>query len=72
MHANKGKTTIEDAISKCMEEGTSESLQELSELIREQEYMQENKHSLYKIIIKHLGAGATTSTLGVLENSQQT
>ncbi len=63
MQADKGKTTIEEAISKCMEEGSSESLQELSELIREQEYLQENKHSLYKMIIKHLGSGSTTSTL---------
>ncbi|MFW2368985.1 MAG: hypothetical protein ACN4GW_21430 [Desulforhopalus sp.] len=63
MHTDNGEATIEEAISKCFNEGTPECLQELSELIREQEHLLENKYLLYKMVIKHLITGDTSGAL---------
>lgn len=62
MHKNEGITTIDKAISKCLDEGTPESLQELSERIYEQQHLLENKYSLYKMMINHLVVGKPTDS----------
>jgi hypothetical protein len=54
MHTDNGETTIEEAIRKCLEEGTPECLKELSKLVSEQEHLLKNKYLLYKMVIRHL------------------
>ena len=54
MTAHDGEATIDEAISRCIQRGSSECMQELSELIMEQEHLLENKFLLYKLVIKHL------------------
>lgn len=63
MSINNGETTIEEAISKCFKSGTPECLHELSELIREQEHLLENKYLLYKMVIKHLETNGKSRAL---------
>lgn len=54
MRADSVEAALEEAIGKCMKDGTPECLKELSELANEQEHLLENKYLLYKMVMRHL------------------
>lgn len=66
MPAATGETTIDEAIKICLDMGSRpECPYELSELLREQEHLLENKYLLYKMIIRHLIKGAAAGPMKV-------
>jgi hypothetical protein len=54
MQTTTSEVTLREAINRCVKEGTPVRLQELSELIREKRRLRDNKHSLYKMMLKQL------------------
>ncbi len=54
MQTSTSEVTIREAINKCVKEGTPVHLQELSKLIRERRDLRDNKHILYKMMMKQL------------------